>query len=155
MGPTWVLSAPDGPHVCPMDLAIRITLPWTCLLLLIFPPGCVTAFTCVGHMTLLVVKPEYPRKTRPVPWLPVALAPWFARIAIAMILTVLNNRVLPFYVQGIQYILSVLIEHRECQYILRCSYVSRTNYCCSSSVPEYTKTYRTGHGAERKFKSMS
>ena len=23
MGPTWVLSAPDGPHVCPMNLAIR------------------------------------------------------------------------------------------------------------------------------------
>ena len=23
MGPTWVLSAPDGPHVCPMKLAIR------------------------------------------------------------------------------------------------------------------------------------
>ena len=23
MGPTWVLSAPDGPHVGPMDLAIR------------------------------------------------------------------------------------------------------------------------------------
>ena len=26
MGPTWVLSAPDGPHVCPMDLAIRVGL---------------------------------------------------------------------------------------------------------------------------------
>ena len=25
MGPTWVLSAPDGPHVGPMDLAIRDT----------------------------------------------------------------------------------------------------------------------------------
>ena len=23
MGPTWVLSAPDGPHVGPMKLAIR------------------------------------------------------------------------------------------------------------------------------------
>ena len=23
MGPTWVLSAPDGPHVCPKNLAIR------------------------------------------------------------------------------------------------------------------------------------
>ena len=23
MGPTWVLSAPDGPHICPMNLAIR------------------------------------------------------------------------------------------------------------------------------------
>ena len=24
MGPTWVLSAPDGPHVSPMNLAIRV-----------------------------------------------------------------------------------------------------------------------------------
>ena len=28
-GPTWVLSAPDGPHVGPMDLAIGEVLgPW-------------------------------------------------------------------------------------------------------------------------------
>ena len=27
MGPTWVLSAPDGPHVGPMNLAIRDTYP--------------------------------------------------------------------------------------------------------------------------------
>ena len=26
MGPTWVLSAPDGPHVGPMNLAIRVVL---------------------------------------------------------------------------------------------------------------------------------
>ena len=26
MGPTWILSAPDGPHVDPMDLAIRVLL---------------------------------------------------------------------------------------------------------------------------------
>ena len=26
MGPTWVLSAPDGPHVGPMNLAIRVGL---------------------------------------------------------------------------------------------------------------------------------
>ena len=26
-GPTWVLSAPDGPHVGPMNLAIRGGLP--------------------------------------------------------------------------------------------------------------------------------
>ena len=25
MGPTWVLSAPDGPHVGPMNLALRVT----------------------------------------------------------------------------------------------------------------------------------
>ena len=26
MGSTWALSAPDGPHVCPMNLAIRAVL---------------------------------------------------------------------------------------------------------------------------------
>ena len=26
MGPTWVLSAPDGPHVGPMNLVIRVVL---------------------------------------------------------------------------------------------------------------------------------
>ena len=26
MGPTWVLSAPDGPHVGPMNLAIRVVV---------------------------------------------------------------------------------------------------------------------------------
>ena len=26
MGPTWVLSAPDGPYVGPMNLAIRVPL---------------------------------------------------------------------------------------------------------------------------------
>ena len=28
MGPAWVLSAPDGPHVGPMNLAIRGTTTW-------------------------------------------------------------------------------------------------------------------------------
>ena len=28
MGPTWVLSAPDGPHVGPMNLAIRVIKRW-------------------------------------------------------------------------------------------------------------------------------
>ena len=27
MEPTWVLSAPDGPHVGPMNLAIRAIMP--------------------------------------------------------------------------------------------------------------------------------
>ena len=31
MGPTWVLSAPDGPHVGPMNLAIREGLENDCL----------------------------------------------------------------------------------------------------------------------------
>ena len=28
MEPTWVLSAPDGPHIGPMNLAIRDGIPW-------------------------------------------------------------------------------------------------------------------------------
>ena len=32
MGPTWVLSAPDGPHVGPMNLAIWVGLPNQALL---------------------------------------------------------------------------------------------------------------------------
>ena len=34
MGPTWVLSAPDGPHVGPMNLGIRDIMgvkAWTML----------------------------------------------------------------------------------------------------------------------------
>ena len=30
MGPTWVLSAPDGPHVGPTNLAIRVALGVSC-----------------------------------------------------------------------------------------------------------------------------
>ena len=29
MGPTWVLAAPDGPHVGPMNLAIRGICPYS------------------------------------------------------------------------------------------------------------------------------
>ena len=29
MGPTWVLSAPDGPHIGPINLAIRVESPGT------------------------------------------------------------------------------------------------------------------------------
>ena len=29
MGHTWVLSAPGGPHVGPMNLAIRVMSPYT------------------------------------------------------------------------------------------------------------------------------
>ena len=28
MGPTWVLSAPDGPHVGPVNLAVRDYQPY-------------------------------------------------------------------------------------------------------------------------------
>ena len=27
MGPTWVLSAPDGPHVGPMNLVFKVCIP--------------------------------------------------------------------------------------------------------------------------------
>ena len=30
MGPTWVLSAPDGPHVGPMNLANRVVPSYPC-----------------------------------------------------------------------------------------------------------------------------
>ena len=30
MGPTWVLSAPDGPHVGPMNLAIMVNFADPC-----------------------------------------------------------------------------------------------------------------------------
>ena len=29
MGPTWVLSAPDGPHVGSMNLATKVSIRWT------------------------------------------------------------------------------------------------------------------------------
>ena len=30
MGPTWVLSAPDGPHVGPLNIAIRVVIASSC-----------------------------------------------------------------------------------------------------------------------------
>ena len=34
MGPTWVLSAPDGPHVGPMNRALRLVIQYRCMLFL-------------------------------------------------------------------------------------------------------------------------
>ena len=34
MGPTWVLSAPEGPHVGPRNLAIRVTKQWQIIIML-------------------------------------------------------------------------------------------------------------------------
>ena len=31
MGPTWVLSAPDGPNVGPTNIAIRAEKDWVCI----------------------------------------------------------------------------------------------------------------------------
>ena len=41
MGPTWVLSAPDGPHVGPMNLTIRVVF---------VKETCVAATSCVCHV---------------------------------------------------------------------------------------------------------
>ena len=44
MGPTWVMSAPDGPHVGPMNLAIRVVF--------VLVDGCIQTDLLVQHMTL-------------------------------------------------------------------------------------------------------
>ena len=49
MGPTWVLSAPGGPHVGPMNLAIRVVSEWKYPY---FIPRC-TSPTDIEHSTLL------------------------------------------------------------------------------------------------------
>ena len=36
MGPIWVLSAPDGPHVGPMNLALRVYIKTSAILLLLY-----------------------------------------------------------------------------------------------------------------------
>ena len=53
MGPTWVLSAPDGPHVGPMNLAIRVLLTDTstcicALLVYIFDEA-------LGHLQYIIL----------------------------------------------------------------------------------------------------
>ena len=37
MGPTWGRQGPGGPHVCPMNLAIRVVAPETCPFGVYFP----------------------------------------------------------------------------------------------------------------------
>ena len=41
MGPIWVLSAPDGPHIGPMNLAIRVVA--------IYMTVCMTTWPCVEN----------------------------------------------------------------------------------------------------------
>ena len=48
MGPTWVLSAPDGPHVGPMNLAIKEDMTMV-----------LCALICCGHYQLLMVHVMY------------------------------------------------------------------------------------------------
>ena len=46
MGPTWVLSAPDGPHVGPMNLAIRDSY-------------CQGSYHCGQHSTSAITKHDW------------------------------------------------------------------------------------------------
>ena len=46
MGPTWVLSAPDGPHVVPMNLAIREYKHY-------IPEHMDMVLPCLGHLNSL------------------------------------------------------------------------------------------------------
>ena len=53
MGPTWVLSAPDGPHVGPMNLAIRDglnTLNPMCCVTMCLLSGMVCPFYFMGYI---------------------------------------------------------------------------------------------------------
>ena len=50
MGPTWVLSAPGGPHVGPMDLAIRVTK-----LCFLTYAKCILKIIITGHALLRCV----------------------------------------------------------------------------------------------------
>ena len=57
MGPTWVLSAPDGPHVVPINLAIKVlfirTLPLSVTkFLIIITPHPSSAYLYITYMTL-------------------------------------------------------------------------------------------------------
>ena len=52
MGPTWVLSAPDGPHVGPMNLAIWQGFSWIFAIL----PHCYNCLWPVQNMLMLTRK---------------------------------------------------------------------------------------------------
>ena len=60
MGPTWVLSAPDGPHVGPMNLAVRVdmmlTLSPRVAPAVVFTTFCVIRNDKVGILTTLDFK---------------------------------------------------------------------------------------------------
>ena len=57
MRPTWILLAPDGPHVCPMNLAIRVSsvtlniVIMTCLLQYIDISWSVSLLLQRGHLS--------------------------------------------------------------------------------------------------------
>ena len=58
MGSTWVLSAPDGPHVGPMNLAIRVVNhrgPWSRTLYISKERTMYCTATNLGHAGLLLI----------------------------------------------------------------------------------------------------
>ena len=56
MGPTWVLSAPDGPHVGPMNLAMRVCTHFTLFYDLTPKPKQSTRKPSTHYMTYIVVE---------------------------------------------------------------------------------------------------
>ena len=51
MGPIWVLSAPDGPHVGPMSLAVRVFIlhSYITRMVLLSVPAGLAVINCVSH----------------------------------------------------------------------------------------------------------
>ena len=45
MGPTWALPVPDGPHVCPMNIAVRVGTLLTTQMNMMFA-------NCLGHIKI-------------------------------------------------------------------------------------------------------
>ena len=54
MGPTWVLSAPDGPHVGPMSLAIRVWIVYRTIWHRIRIEDAFSRLQCHGPLTRYV-----------------------------------------------------------------------------------------------------
>ena len=50
MGPTWVLSAPDGPHVGPMNLAIKEHILYN-MHTALFCCGCIVGHSLIENTT--------------------------------------------------------------------------------------------------------
>ena len=56
MGPTWVLSVPDGPHVGPMNLAIRdndVIIAWYVHWVADYWPAYLPSVACASHASHL------------------------------------------------------------------------------------------------------
>ena len=74
MGPIWVLSAPDGPHVGPMNLAIRGAFSEFYIELVLSLLCCGQYCIMLDHsLSLVMLKSKYSSSTRSMLWL---LMPW-------------------------------------------------------------------------------